>query len=64
MAAPCYLQLIRNGNTFAVYKSSDGIFWAQVHDESGGAFSVTGRSRSASMFPVDELPARLRPLTV
>ena len=42
MAAPCYLQLVRYGNCFAVYKSSDGIFWAQVHDESGGAFPITG----------------------
>jgi len=42
IAAPCWLQLVRYGNNFAVYKSSDGTDWSQVQNSSGGVFSVSG----------------------
>jgi len=42
LGAPCWLQLIRHGHNYAVYKSSNGKVWSQVHSASGGVFSVTG----------------------
>ncbi len=42
MGVPCFLQLVRIGNNFAVYKSSDGIFWSQIFGTSGSSFSVSG----------------------
>ena len=42
LGAPCWLQLIRHGHNYAVYKSSNGKVWSQVHNASGGVFSATG----------------------
>jgi len=42
IAIPCWLQLVRYGNNFAAYKSSDGKEWSQVQNTSGSAFSVSG----------------------
>lgn len=39
---PCWLQLVRHGNNFAVYKSSNGKDWAQIEQSSGGAFAASG----------------------
>lgn len=45
LGAPCWLQLARHGNNFAVYKSSNGKVWSQIHNASGGAFAVTGSTQ-------------------
>jgi Malectin domain len=42
LGTPCWLQLVRYGKTFAVYKSTNGKVWSQVHNASGGTFSVAG----------------------
>jgi hypothetical protein len=42
MTVPCWLQLVRSGNEFGVYKSSNGQEWRQVQGLSGGPFVVSG----------------------
>jgi hypothetical protein len=41
-APPFWIKLVRVGNDYAAYKSLDGKIWAQVDNNSGGAFRAQG----------------------
>src|SRR5687768_12331866 len=42
LVPPLWLRIAGVGRDYAVYKSSDGKAWAQVHNDSGGAFTPAG----------------------
>lgn len=42
LQTPLWLRLVRMGNNFAAYKSSDGVIWSMIGNNSGGQFSPAG----------------------